>query len=579
MAGVWLAIGLAYGAGMAAAQTRWIQIEAQPTEAEAVSRAQAWSGVFPDVAGHALASGWYGIVLGPYDAEDAALRLAMLRGDRLIPSDSFVTDGRSFRGQFWPVAGAAPAPVPAAPPPVAAAPAPAPAPEPAPAPAPAPVESLADARRAEAALDRAGREAIQTALAWFGHYTAAVDGAFGPGTRAAISGWQAATGAEPTGVLTPSQQAALLAAWRASVAELGLERVVEREAGIEIDLPLGLVEFAGYQPPFVSYTPRGDSGVQVMLISQPGDQAALAALYDLVQGLALMPADGPRERRARSFEIRGTGPAAEAFAYAELTGGLIKGYILAWRPGDAVKMGRVLAAMRASFRGVGDRALDPALEPLDPAVKAGMMAGLEPKRPVRVRSGVWVDARGAILTAAEAVAGCGSVTVEGRLAADVVLRDAAAGVAMLRPRAAVAPPQVAAAAPLPRPGAEVAVAGYPFGEALSVPVLTFGTFAAEGGLMGEAGVARLQLAAMPGDAGGPVLDAGGALVGILLPPPVDGARVLPPDVAYVVPVAALAPVLAPAGVTLAVAARAGAMAPEDLTRVGRALAVQVSCWD
>jgi hypothetical protein len=177
------------------------------------------------------------------------------------------------------------------------------------------------------------------------------------------------------------------------------------------------------------------------------------------------------------------------------------------------------------------------------------------------------------------VAGCGSVTVEGRLAVDVVLRDDAAGVAVLRPRAAVAPPAVAAAAPLPRPGAEVAVAGYPFGDALTAPVLTFGAFAAEGGLMGEAGVARLTLRAMPGDVGAPVLDPGGALVGILLPPPGDAARVLPPDVAYIAPVAALAPALAPAGVTLATGARAGAMAPEDLARAGRALAVQVSCWD
>ena len=567
MAGVWLAVWLVYGAGMAAAQTRWIQIEAQPTEREALARAQAWAGVFPEVGGYALASGWFGIVLGPYDAEDAALRLAMLRGDRLIPDDSFLADGRGFRGQFWPVTGTTPAPAAApAPPPVSAAP------------APAPAETLADARRAEAALDRAGREAIQTALAWFGYYTAAVDGAFGPGTRAAISGWQAAEGAEPTGVLTPSQQAALIAAWQAGVAELGLTRVVEAEAGIEIDLPRGLVDFAGYQPPFVAYTPRGDSGVHVLLISQPGDQAALAALYDLVQGSALMPGQGPRERRARSFEIRGTGPAAEGFAYAELTGGLIRGYVVAWRPQDGVRMGRVLAAMRASFRGVGDRALDPALEPLDPAVQAGMMTGMEPRRPARVRSGVWIDARGTILTAAEAVAGCGSVTVEGQMAAEVVRRDDAAGVALIRPRAAVAPAAVATAAPLPRPGAEVAVAGYPFGDALAAPVLTFGAFAAEGGLMGEAGVARLTLRAMPGDIGAPVLDAGGALVGVLLPPPGDASRVLPPDVAYVAPVGALAPVLATGGVTLAVAARAGAMAPEDLALAGRALAVQVSCW-
>ncbi len=574
---VWLAGGILWGAGAALAQDRWIQIEAQPTLTEAEARAAAWAGAFPEVSGYALASGWFGIVLGPFAAEDAALRLGLLRDDRLIPRDSFLTDGRSFRGQFWPAQAArAPAlhPQPPAPEVQSAAPA---APAPA-APASPPAETLADARRDEAALDRAGREAVQAALQWFGHYGAAIDGAFGPGTRAAIAAWQTAQGAAATGVLTPSQRSALVEGWRAGLAELGLQRVVDNAAGIEIDLPLGLVAFAGYEPPFVRYAARGEGGVQVWLISQPGDQAALAALYDLIQGAAAMPADGPRERRARSFEIRGTGPRGEAYAYADLTGGLIKGYFVAWPAADGVRMGRVLAAMRASFRGIGDRALDPSLEPLDPAVKAGMMTGLEPRRPLRVRSGVWIDARGAVLTAAEAVEGCGSVTVEGTLPAAVLRADPAAGLALLRPRGALAPPRVAAAGPLPRTGAPVAVAGYPYGAALAAPVVTFGTFTAPGGLSGEAGVARATLDVLPGDIGGAVLDAAGAVVGILLPPPADG-RVLPPGVAFLAPLSAADGVLAAAGLTVATAARDGALAPEDVTAAGRALAVQVSCWE
>ncbi|MFN3642022.1 MAG: serine protease [Gemmobacter sp.] len=544
----------------AAAQTRWIQIEAQPSEREALARLQAWAGAFPDVSAYALTTGWFGIVLGPYAADDAALRLGLLRDDRLIPGDSFLADGRNFRARIGPQSDT-PAP---------------------PAPAPTVVtegETLADARRDEAALDRPAREEIQTALAWFGHYAAAIDGAFGPGTRAAIGAWQAAEGAEATGVLTARQRTALIAAWRAGVAELGLTRVTEAEAGIEIDLPLGLVAFAGYEPPFVQYTPRGDSGVRVVLISQPGDQGALFALYDLLQAAEMVPPDGPRERRARSFEIRGSNAMVETYAYAELTGGLIKGYLLSWRTPDAVRMGRVLAAMRGSFRAIGDRALDPALEPLDPAVKAGMMTGLEPRRPARERSGAFVDARGTVLTAAEAVAGCGSVTVEGGVAADVVLRDEAAGIAVLRPRVPLAPARLAGAGALPRPGAEVAVAGFPFGAALAVPVLTFGTFAAEGGLAGEAGVARARLAALPGDIGGPVLDAAGAVVGILLPQGGNGRRILPEDVAYFAPVAVVAPVLEAGGIAVPTAVRSGAMAPEDVTAIGRALAVQVSCWN
>ncbi|MFN6976567.1 MAG: serine protease, partial [Gemmobacter sp.] len=214
-----------------------------------------------------------------------------------------------------------------------------------------------------------------------------------------------------------------------------------------------------------------------------------------------------------------------------------------------------------------------------PAVKAGMMTGLEPRRPARERSGAFVDARGTVLTAAEAVAGCGSVTVEGGVAADVVLRDDAAGIAVLRPRAPLAPARLAGAGGLPRPGAEVAVAGFPFGAALAVPVLTFGTFEADVGLAGEAGVARARLAALPGDIGGPVLDAAGAVVGILLPQGGNGRQILPPDVAYFVPVAVVAPVLEAGGIALPTAVRSGAMAPEDVTAIGRALAVQVSCWN
>jgi hypothetical protein len=564
MALAWVAVWLIAGAVPAAAQDRWIQIEAHSTEQAAIDRARAWSEAFPDVSGFALPSGWYAIVLGPQAAEDAALRLGLLRGEGLIPRDSFLADGRGFGARFWPGPGPGPGGAPTPPPPAARA---------------AGTGTLAEARADEAALDRPARREIQTALAWFGHYGAAIDGAFGPITRAAISDWQTAQGAAATGVLTPAEREALLAAWRAALDAIGLARVTEAEAGIEIDLPLGLVEFTGYEPPFVSYAPRGDSGVQVLLISQPGDQAALFALYDRIAASALMPPGGPRERRARSFEIRGANAETEAFAHAELAGGLIKGFAVSWRAADAARMARVLEAMRASFRAVGDRALDPGIVPLDPEVKAGMLTGLEPRRPARLRSGVWVDGQGAVLTAAEAVAGCGSLTIEGGVPADVALLDAVAGVAVLRPRAALAPARLAAAGPLPRPGAQVAVAGFPFGPALAAPVVTFGTFAADGGLAGETGVARASLAALPGDRGGPVLDAAGAMVGILVPVPDTDGRVLPPDVAYLVPAGVLAPVLAAAGIVVPAAARDGALAPEDVTAVARALTVQISCWD
>ena len=72
-----------------------------------------------------------------------------------------------------------------------------------------------------------------------------------------------------------------------------------------------------------------------------------------------------------------------------------------------------------------------------------------------------------------------------------------------------------------RPGAELSVAGYSYGGRLPAAVLTFGSLDAAEGLMGEPGRLRLVAPVMAGDMGGPVLDAMGGVVGVLIPAP-DG---------------------------------------------------------
>ncbi|MBE2278734.1 MAG: hypothetical protein IAE87_20870 [Rhodobacteraceae bacterium] len=57
----------------ARAQDRiWLQIEAQPTLDEAISRAGAYAGAFPNVVGYRLTSGWFAIVLGPYGVAEVS---------------------------------------------------------------------------------------------------------------------------------------------------------------------------------------------------------------------------------------------------------------------------------------------------------------------------------------------------------------------------------------------------------------------------------------------------------------------------------------------------------------------------
>lgn len=572
-AGVWAGPGMAQQDGPRV----WIQIEARNSLAAAEERLRDWAGILPEVTGFALASGWYAVALGPFSEAEAAARLADLRAAGQIPRDSFIADGRVYRSQFWPAEQALAAPTPALP--LPAAPLTEPAAPDAAMPAP-PGESLADSRRAEAALTATERQDIQRALQWAGVYSAAVDGAFGPGTRAAISAWQAAQGAEPTGVLTAAQRAALVDGWRGELAAIGMEPIRDEEAGIEIDLPMGLVTFDRYTPPFAQYLASGDSGVQVWLISQPGDQEALAGLFDLLQTLPVMPPEGPRNRRPRGFEMSGRTAEVETYAQAELGQGTIRGFLITARTADATRTARILSAMKSSFRPFGDRVLDPGLVPLDEATKAGLLAGIEARRPERAGSGFFADAGGQVLTALANVDGCGRITLDAGIEASVVARDTAAGVALLRAGVPLAPPGHAAmAGALPAPGSDVAVAGFSFGIDLPLPSMTFGRFESPTGLDGTPTLARLTLPAMAGDAGGPVLGPDGTVIGILQPRAADPARVLPAEVNFAAPSPAILAALAAQGVTLAATAPApGQMAPEDLTALGTAMAVQVACW-
>ena len=574
----WLAVVMALlFAGIARAQDQaWVQIEAQPTLAEATERARAYSAVFPNVAGYALSSGWYGIVLGPYGSEDAAVTLRDLRREGLIASDSFVADGRNFRERYWPDGAAPVAPLPE-PDPVAEVT----AAEPEAAPLPQmPEETPDESRSAEAALTAPEREELQAALHWFGFYSAAIDGAFGPGTRTAMAAWQEANALTASGILTTAQRATLLAAYRAAMAELGLQRVTETEAGIEIDLPMAMIRFDRYEPPFVRYAEVDGSGVSALLISQPGDATTLFGLYDLLQTLEIVPPGGERSRGEGSFQITGRNDRIESYSYAELSGGLVKGFTLVWPVKDTAKMTRVLDAMKASFRPVGDRALDPGLAPMDAAQRDGMLTGLEVRRPTLSRSGFFITATGTVLTTVDVLQSCARVTIDGDLPMTVALSDAQSGLAVLVPERPLAPPGVAAFQTAPeRIGTEVAVAGYPYEDRLTSPAMTFGSVEALEGLDGEAGLKRLNLPALPGDAGGPVVDGTGAVIGMMLPRTQDAARQLPPEVSFALAAARIEMVLKPQGIVLGMAPAQGALPPEDLSRRARGMTVRVSCWN
>lgn len=578
---------------VSAQQTVWVQIEAQRTltGAQDAARGYAAAGI-DNIAGFSLPSGWYGIALGPYNTDAAPVVLARLRNAGLIPSDSYVVDGSQFRTQFWPVGSVgaasaqslAPQDLPQAddtPTQTPTEPVALPDPEPVPVPAvQTPDETLAQAQASERDMSAEQKRALQIALQWAGFYDGAIDGLYGRGTRTSMAAWQQANNHEPTGVMTSAQRDELRTAYIAILDGMGLQRVRDNASGIEMLVPTGVVEFSKYEPPFVRFDARGELPVQLLMISQRGDQTRLFGLYEILQTLALVPPQGDRTRRDRSFEIEGMDNEVHTYVTVRLdNNNEIKGFMLVWPAGDAERRSRVLAEMQASFTSFGGT-LDPAIAPPDEDQAIDRIAGLAVRKPIRDRSGFFINAQGEVLTTLEAIGQCTSLTLALEHDATVVHRDEALGLAVLRPDNRLAPPAVAEfQTGVPRLQAEVAVAGFPYGGVLTTPALTFGKLADIRGLNGEDEIKRLTLTAQPGDAGGPVYDNGGAVLGMLLPKVQTNGQILPPEVSFSVDARQIVTSLQGAGLSLTTTDSIAYMTPESLTQMAANMTVLVSCWE
>jgi peptidoglycan hydrolase-like protein with peptidoglycan-binding domain len=440
-------------------------------------------------------------------------------------------------------------------------------------------ETPAQARASERALDLAAREDLQRALAWTGHYQSAIDGDFGPGTRRAMAGWQRDRGHEETGILTTTQRDDLLQGYAADLEELGLQQVLREDAGISVALPMRVVSFSKLDAPFVHFAAQAPSTARILLISQPGDTDTLKALYEVLQTLAIIPKDANARLNRRSFTIDGHHGAGTVHAQAQVTDAAVKGFIVVWPDDAPADAASIIRAMRDSFEVHEGSVLsadagDPSAQHID------LMAGLELRRPMASWSGVYIDRSGRVLTADNGLGECGSLTLGGETPVHITALDAALALALLTPDEPLAPVDWARFKPEPaRITSEIAVAGFPFGGRLGAPTLTFGKIADIQGLTGDTSLDRLALKASPGDAGGPVIDARGAVLGLLHPTDSETGQRLPDGVRFSTDSPSILHALSATGLEFSESDSIDALAPEELAALASDITVLVNCWD
>ncbi|MFG5383370.1 trypsin-like peptidase domain-containing protein [Yoonia sp. R2-816] len=564
----------------AAAQDNfWVQIEARQTLTGAQDRAREYARRLDDVAGFYLGDGFYGIFIGPFNERGAETALASLLARGAVPTDSFVKNGQFFKQQFWPIGGSAarttvqpPADPVIAPPTTTDTAIPTD-------PFDAPDETPQEARASEAALTRKDREALQKALQWAGFYDAAIDGSFGRGTRGAMQAWQTANNQEPTGVLTTRQRALLFEQYNSVLEGLNMRLVRDDASGIQMRIPTDVVAFTEYKPPFVRFDASGDiPQAQVLFISQEGDEGKMVGLYEVFQILDIVPPDGPRSRGRDGFVIEGIGRGIHSYTSVTLQDNAIKGFTLVWPLGDDQRRLRVIEEMEASFERLPG-VLDPNIAPPGEDQAIDMVAGLSVRQPRLSRSGFFVSDDGVVVTTPEAVQSCERITFDREDDAEVVFTDDDLGIAVLRPLGDLAPLNVARfLTAVPRLQDQIAVGGYPFNGVLSAPTLTFGQVVDIRGLDGDNRIKRLSILPQQGDAGGPIFDDAGLVIGMLKPRADGATQVLPPEVNFSLDAEQIVDVLTAQGVKPQVAEASSPISPVALTRRAADITVLVSCW-
>jgi peptidoglycan hydrolase-like protein with peptidoglycan-binding domain len=277
-----------------------------------------------------------------------------------------------------------------------------------------PVEDTTALRSAYAAMPRDERLAIQSDLAWLGHYAGPPGGDFDDRTIAAVKAFQQASHAKDTGLLDAGQRARLAAAAPARQRAVGWRLIEDPTTGARFGVPEKLVARVGDLRTGSAWT-SGHGQIRIETFGL--NEAGLPALFEDEKKT-------PRGRHADastlgpdSFVVAGTQGLKYFVVRAEAHAGKVRGITILYDQATIGIMAPVAIAMANSFVGFPDP-------------KSAPPPGQ--KRAVEYGTAIVADGSGDLVTSRDMTAGCTAIAVPGFGYAARVAADPTSDVALLR---------------------------------------------------------------------------------------------------------------------------------------------------
>ncbi|MEA2889834.1 MAG: hypothetical protein QOI05_627 [Bradyrhizobium sp.] len=248
------------------------------------------------------------------------------------------------------------------------------------------------------AMAQAERQAIQSDLAWTGHYNGAINGEVSDRMVAAIKAFQKDQGAKQTGVLNPQERGALADLAKKRQDNVGWKLVFDAGTGVRLGVPTKLV------PQQSSDANRAKWSSTTGTI-----QIQMARRKEAAPSTAKIAEQEKKEPAGRKIEYSVVKP--DFFVLSGMQG-LKKFYLRGQIKGDEVRILTILY----------DQATEGTMEPVviamssafTPFPNSAQAAGPPPRKSVEYGTGIVVGEDGAIVTDRLVVDGCLSIVVAGQ---------------------------------------------------------------------------------------------------------------------------------------------------------------------
>jgi peptidoglycan hydrolase-like protein with peptidoglycan-binding domain len=248
------------------------------------------------------------------------------------------------------------------------------------------------------AMAQAERQAIQSDLAWVGHYNGAINGEVSDRMVAAIKEFQKDRGGKQTGVLNPQERGALSEGAKKRQDNVGWKVVFDAGTGVRLGVPTKLVPQQSSDANGVKWSSTtGTIQVQMARRKEAGPTTAKLAEQE------------KKEPTGRKIEYSVVKP--DFFVLSGMQG-LKRFYLRGQIRGDEVRILTILY----------DQATEGTMEPVVVAMSSAFNpfpngvqpVGPPPRKSVEYGTGIVISEDGAILTDRLVVDGCLSIVVAGQ---------------------------------------------------------------------------------------------------------------------------------------------------------------------